>query len=314
MSSRHPFFDIKNFHEADTKAGKIRLRNQFLADAYQYLVEKDPEAIRTLEEELDQPDWPHWQAWFRKAKKFKKQQMKQTERRIKQRMDAAMAGGLSRAQALKQVNGDTSDSAYESDDEDEGRQQSEMPPPRRPASQRPKTKNYIVAGSKVGSKRRATTTSTGSPALFMRGANGSRTPSTRRSPSIRSDTAGLDNIVDGLEDYEDEIMDIRPPRDSQPPPLLPPHLAGVQGQWGFGLPNTPPSTGRRLGSESARRIDPNGLDDPDEEDRARLQEHNGPNLTEKEAVQQALRASMEPESVRGENVIVSTEADGEDST
>lgn len=250
--------------------------------------------------------------------------MKQIQGRIKKRMDAAMAAGASHAEAQKQVNGDTSDSAYESDDEDESRQPSEMPPPRRPASRRPKTQKYTVAGSKVGSKRRATTSSTGSPALFMRGANGNRTPSARPSPSIRSDSLGLDNIVEGL-DYDDEIMDMRPPRDSQPPPPPPPppHLAGVEGQWGFGMPNTPPSTGQRLGSEPARQIDRkynnsqlsrsmNGLDDPDLEDRARLQMHNGPNITENEAVRQAMRASMEPESVRGEDVVESTEADVED--
>lgn len=347
LSVRNEFFDPKTF-EADTKAERERLQKQFLADAYKYLAEKDPEAVRTLEEELDQPGYRRWQEWFDEAKKFKRKQLKQKDSRIRRRVQAARAAGYSQAQVEKEVNSDTSDSAYNTDIERESRQPSEMGPPDWPASRRPKRKTYTVADSKVnGNKRRATSTSTGSPGVFMSGANGSRSPSMRPSPPIRSDTAGLNHIIEGC-DYQDQTMDTRPPHDSQSPPPLPPHLAGVQGQWGFGMPNTPPSTGRRLGSEPARQVDRNyksqlsrslnGLDDPDVARRARRhqQDRNDLDLDDDEAVQRAIEASLEPEGVRGEDndetvqraieaslepesmrgddVIESTEADIEDST
>lgn len=306
------------------------MQKQFLADAYKYMLETNPKAIRKLEKELHQPKYRHWQSWFEMAKEWKKTIQLREEAAVREeREDAARQARRIETELKDQVTSGTSDEAYETDDERATRSPSEMPPPPRPGSQKRKINNTNVRNPKAANKRQATASSTGSSGLFMHGANGSRTPSARPSPSIRSNTTGLDDNVDGFEEYDDEIMDIRDPNEAEQAsqqPQPPPYFTGLQNQWGFGMLNTPPPSGLRLGSEPNRKadrgynyIDPSrsvdGLDDQALEERARRheQEQEDLNMSDDEAVQHAIRASMEPESVQGD-VVESTEVDDEDAT
>lgn len=306
----HPLFDIRNC-ESDKIAERARLQKRFLADAYKYLVETDPEAVRTLEEELDQPGFSRWQTWFREAKKFKKTQMKQRDSRLRTRIQAARAGGLSQAEAQKEINSDTTDSAYESDDDGERPDPAQMPPPRRPASQKRKRKNYAVGDSpSVSKKQKRSAASSRAPTPYMRGANNSRTPSVVRSISTT-----------GLEDYEDEVMDTSDPTNQLPPGPGP----GILGEWGFAALNTPPATGLRPGqaaSQLGRQRQPsqsangqNEQDDPAENDemiRRHEEEQNELYGTEDLAIEAAIRASVEPSVREEDDVIDTTEADVDD--
>lgn len=293
------------------------MQKQFFTDAYKYLIERDHEKVRIMEEELDQPGFSRWQTWFAEAQRFKNGQMKRRDATRRRRVKKAIARGMTEVQAQKEVTSDTDDSAYESDGERESasRSTSQMPPPRRPASDvrshltsRKRGARNGVLDQLHGKKTQRQDPSASRSSLLMSGANGSRTPS--RATSISS--------ADG---FDDEVMDTSDPTIPQLP------ANGLRDQSGFDALNTPPATGqhpRNAASQpngqthqSQSANDPNDSNYPaDRSERARRheEEQDELGLTEPQAIEAAIRASMEPESVRGDDdVIDSTEADIDDS-
>ncbi|EME48230.1 hypothetical protein DOTSEDRAFT_51443 [Dothistroma septosporum NZE10] len=129
-----PHFNIKHFASGQ-KREKERLHAQYLHDAWRYLSETNPDQVRQLEEELDDPKYRHWQGWFDEAKKWKSSRLRQRVKRRRSREAAAQSAGINVREV--EVTSDTSDdSTYESDEDPFIRDKSTRHPPPRASTKR----------------------------------------------------------------------------------------------------------------------------------------------------------------------------------
>lgn len=341
----HPLFDDANC-ESSKRIARHRMQKQFLTDAYKYLAEKDPERVRALEEDLDQPGFSRWQTWFKEAKKFKKTQMRQRDNRRQTRVQQATEAGATEFEIRKQVSSDTSDSAYESDEEERvgtRRSTTHMPPPPRRPNKRKTAKNG-VGGWKSGTKKqRLSNISNGSnqhraSSLLMSGGRGNRSASVESSNSrvlggnISTSEGRIDDEYD--ESGSDEIMDTRDPNTPLPPPIL-----SNREQWNFD-PITPAptgtqtldrspgrssvrSTGSRNGANNTQNQHNTGLnglqldgeeDDIKPEDRAmrHIREQSVLGMNDDDALQAAIRQSQEPQGRREDEQVADSIEEGAD--
>ncbi|KAM3423755.1 hypothetical protein BST61_g1160 [Cercospora zeina] len=108
------------YYDAKDKRAKEKKQMQFLGDAWKYLSENDPDAVRELEEELDQPNYRKWQSWFEIAKVYKEGKLREREarraRRLAQARRDAQVAGIPAEEV--EVNSDSSgdDSGFEDDE------------------------------------------------------------------------------------------------------------------------------------------------------------------------------------------------------
>ncbi|CAK1361002.1 unnamed protein product [Cercospora beticola] len=85
------------YFDADDKKSREKKQMQFIGDAWKYLDENDPEEVRRMEQELEQPEYRKWQTWFDEAKVFKRRQLRNRQgrrnRRVQQAQDIAQVVG-----------------------------------------------------------------------------------------------------------------------------------------------------------------------------------------------------------------------------
>ncbi|PPJ49810.1 hypothetical protein CBER1_03327 [Cercospora berteroae] len=98
------------YFDADDKKSREKKQMQFIGDAWKYLDENDPEEVRRMEEDLDQPEYRKWQNWFDEAKTFKRRQLRNRQgrrnRRVQQAQDIAQVVGAEADEI--EVNSDSS--------------------------------------------------------------------------------------------------------------------------------------------------------------------------------------------------------------
>ena len=71
----HPHFDPKNF--GSTKiADQLILQKRMLCDAWHYLAEKNPDKVKSMENEMGDSRDPQWRSWFEHARSYKKTKMR----------------------------------------------------------------------------------------------------------------------------------------------------------------------------------------------------------------------------------------------
>lgn len=216
----HPYFDPSNC-ESKKKPEWVPMHKKLLADCHEYLREKDPEQVKQMDVDLDQPSWPKWNTLFKLMKKLKKEQMRRRQSTRKRRTAVARQGGV-----LDQdidINSDTSeDSAYESQEEAVRKPLWSAASPRSAnAVGKRKVSHQRTNGVKHNPKKAKPSAS---DSLMRRaaGANGAD-----RSPSVLG-RPGPDHSDREANDESDE-MDTRDPNRAMPPP---PRQRGVS-SWNF---------------------------------------------------------------------------------
>jgi hypothetical protein len=280
-----------SWHEAKEPSAKKSMQRETLTNAFRYLSEKDPAAVGGLEQELHSPGFSRWSKWFESAKKWKRNKLQ----KVKSQVAAAVAGGFSEKRARDQANYDDTDQGYESDDGDlvPPATPRNMGPPARPSAG---GKRRAPGGDGNGNenyrgakKSRQTRNGAGQHYLsaFMSGVRGSSHRSTRNS------RAGSPN--DDLDsDYGDNISDIYDTR--APEGRSPTRLNGYH-PTGF----TPPPTGQRS-LKNMRSVHGGRNVNGNEDTFDRTRSYNGQHLSEADAVQEAMRASMQPEETNNRDL------------
>lgn len=150
-------FDIKQCESSDRKE-RMRKHRITLYRAWKYCDETDPEQVRRLEEELNQPDCRRWQSWFTHAKKWKRTKLQSRKRKRNDLMNsepvqAVLASGTLLSEV--DITSDSEDSAYGSEAEREMAEERRkkglsMPPPPRPKRRRGRGRGKSSRKSRKG--------------------------------------------------------------------------------------------------------------------------------------------------------------------
>lgn len=296
-----PFYDPATF-EARLKVDKKRKQEQFLTDAYKYLVENDAATVKRMESDMHDPDYPRWNAWFIEAKQWKRA-------RLNKRLAAALrrkqaTGDISALTAREKraalendidiTDDESGDSAYGSDGETisprrarRQRVDSEMPPPPRTRKRPPPPTG--LDGRSSAKRIRPEEPRQRSPQMSgaLRRDNGSwsRAGSTRTStPDDSDDESEFDGRAPGVTSALPPTVDGIPTPQSNR--RLPPIYHVDDSEDGSNADEDDISNA--LGAEAGEGIDDGGVGEggwiPD------AIQHNG-GMGEDEALQHAIRES-----------------------